>query len=149
MNFWKLPLRKNSTRKTFVNTKIFFLSVLPINCGFQHEYLTSVLLWVVRNPIFYLLKSLGCKKHNVGKKINLIINAFLWKKWLLKKRKKLANVCKHKNMCIPILNMHADVCDIRKLSNPFNYFYNTLVKLVLQYSKCYEFFWLATYQFIH
>ena len=56
-----------------------------------------------------------------------------------KKRKKLANVCQHKNMCIPILNMHTNVCNICKLSNPFHWFYNTLVKLVLQYSKGYEF----------
>ena len=41
-------------------------------------------------------------------------------------------------MCIAILNMHANVCEIPKLSNPFNWFYNTLVKLVLQYSKGYE-----------
>ena len=31
-----------------------------------------------------------------------------------------ANVCQAKNMCIPIFNMHTNVCDIRKLSNPFN-----------------------------
>ena len=43
-----------------------------------------------------------------------------------------------KNMCTPILNMHTNVCDICKLSNPFNWFDNTLVKLVLQYSKGYE-----------
>ena len=44
-----------------------------------------------------------------------------------------------KNMCTPILNIHTNVCDIRKLSNPFNWFDNTPVKLVLQYSKGYEF----------
>ena len=37
---------------------------------------------------------------------------------------------------IPMSNMHANV---RKLPNPFNWFYNTLVNLVLQYSKGYEF----------
>ena len=46
-----------------------------------------VLLWVVRNSIFYLLKSFGYKKYNMGKKINLAINVFLWKKWLLEKEK--------------------------------------------------------------
>ena len=49
-----------------------------------------VLLWVVRNPICYLLKSLGYKKYNVGKKIYLTINAFVWKKWLLEKEKKIS-----------------------------------------------------------
>ena len=47
-----------------------------------------ILLLGVRNAIFYLLKSLGYKKYNVGKKYNLTINAFLWKKWLLEKDKK-------------------------------------------------------------
>ena len=37
----KLPLRKNSERQTFVNTKIFFLLILPIHCGCQYKYLTS------------------------------------------------------------------------------------------------------------
>ena len=73
------------------------------------------------------------------KNFNLIINAFLWKKRLLEKEKKnWLNVCQHKTMCIPILNMPTNVCDIRKLLNPFNWFYNTLAKLVLQY-KGYEF----------
>ena len=77
---------------------------------------------------------------NALRKFNWTINVFLWKKWLLEKqKKKMANVYEHKNMCIPILNMHTKVCNIRKLSNPFNWFYNTLVKLVLQYSKGYEF----------
>ena len=56
-----------------------------------------------------------------------------------KKRKKLANVCQHKNMCIPVLNMHTNVCNIRKLLNPFNWFHNTLIKLVLQYSRVMSF----------
>ena len=56
-----------------------------------------------------------------------------------KREKKLANVCQYKNMYNPILNMHTNICNIRKLSNPFNWFYNNLVKLVLQYSKGYEF----------
>ena len=38
INIYKLPLRKNSARKTFVNTKILFASILPINCSFQQEY---------------------------------------------------------------------------------------------------------------
>ena len=29
-----------------------------------------------------------------------------------KREKKLANAYQHKNMCIPILNMHTNVCDI-------------------------------------
>ena len=56
-----------------------------------------------------------------------------------KKRTKLANACQHKNMCAPILKMHTNVCKIRKLSNLFNWFNNTLVKLILQDSKDYEF----------
>ena len=100
-----------------------------------------VLLWVIKNPMFYLLNPLGYKKYNVRKKFSLTINAFIWKKLLLEKE--------HKNMCIQVLNLHTNACDIRKLPNPFNWFYNTLVKLVLQYSKGYEFFWLAIYQFIH
>ena len=60
-------------------------------------------------------------------------------KMTVRKRKKLANVCQHKNMCIEILNRYTNVCNIRKLSNPFNWFYNTLAKLVLQHSKGYEF----------
>ena len=55
-----------------------------------------------------------------------------------KGEKKIANICRHKNMSIQILNMHTNVWDIRKLLNPFNCSYNTLVKLVLQYSKGYE-----------
>ena len=55
-----------------------------------------------------------------------------------KKRKKLTNVCQHKNMCIPIPNMQSNVCNIRKLSKHFNWFYNTLVKLLPEYSKGYE-----------
>ena len=31
MNFCKLPIRENSATQTFVNTKILFLSILPIN----------------------------------------------------------------------------------------------------------------------
>ena len=54
-----------------------------------------------------------------------------------KTEKKLANVYQHKNMSILILNMHTNVCDIR-ICDSFNWFYNTLVKLVLQYSKVYE-----------
>ena len=45
-----------------------------------------------------------------------------------KKSKKLANVRQRKNKS-----------NIGKLSNPFKWFYNTLLKLVLQYSKGYEF----------
>ena len=41
MNFSKLPLMKNLRGKTFVNSKILFLSILPINCNFRHQYLTS------------------------------------------------------------------------------------------------------------
>ena len=40
INIYKLPLRKNSARQTFVNTKILFVSILPIICSFQQEYLT-------------------------------------------------------------------------------------------------------------
>ena len=88
-----------------------------------------------------LLKSLGYEKYIMGEKIlYLSINAFLWKKMTVRKRlKKSANICQHKNICISILNIHTNVCDIRKLSKPFNWFYNTLVKLVLQCSIDYEF----------
>ena len=77
INFCNLPLRKNSVRQTFVNTKILFLSILTINSGFQHEYLTSYI-------------TLSGKKSNIlfTNKTNLTINAFLWKKWLLEKEKK-------------------------------------------------------------
>ena len=56
-----------------------------------------------------------------------------------KRGKKIANICQHESMSIPILNIHTNVCNIRKLLNPFNWFYNTLVRLVLHYSKGYEF----------
>ena len=41
-------------------------------------------------------------------------------------------------MCIPRPNLHTNVRGIRKLSDPFNWFYNTLVELVLQCCKGYE-----------
>ena len=47
-----------------------------------------VLLWVAKNSIFYLLKSLGYKKY-VGEKFNLTINAYLWKKWPLEKEERI------------------------------------------------------------
>ena len=80
MNFCKLPLRKNSARQTFVNTKILLLSILPIHCGFQHEYSTLCITLDGKKSNIYLLKSLGYKKYNVRKKISLTINVFLWKK---------------------------------------------------------------------
>ena len=39
---FQIATKENSARETFVNTQIIFLSSLPINCGFQHEYLTSL-----------------------------------------------------------------------------------------------------------
>ena len=66
------------------------------------------------------------------KNINLSISAFLWKKMTVRKREKKNSLrMPAQNMCISILNMHTNVCNIRKLSNPFNWFYNTLVKFVL------------------
>ena len=56
-------------------------------------------------------------------------------------RKKLANVCQHKNMCIPILNMYTNVCDIRKLLKTFNWlnwFYN--IVRVMRFNEGSEFF---------
>ena len=63
-----------------------------------------------------------------------------------KTEKRLANVCQHNNVCIQILNMHTNVCDIRKLSNlltgstiPWsNWFYN--IVRVMSFNKGYEFF---------
>ena len=40
INIYKLPLRNNSATQTFKNTKILFVSILPIICSFQQEYLT-------------------------------------------------------------------------------------------------------------
>ena len=40
INIYKLPLRNNSATQTFVNTRILFVSILPIICSFQQEYLT-------------------------------------------------------------------------------------------------------------
>ena len=71
-----------------MNTKILFLSILPINCVFQHEYLTSSITLSGEKSNFFLLKSLGYKKYNVRKKFNLTINAFLWKKMTVRKREK-------------------------------------------------------------
>ena len=59
-----------------------------------------------------------------------------------KRGKKLAIVFQHKNMCIPIFGMHANICNIRKLSNHFNCqivkFYNEV--RVMNFRKGYEFF---------
>ena len=71
---------------------------------------------------------------------------FYGKNGCQKKRKKLANVYQDKNMCIPILNMHTNVCDISKLSNPFTgstipwstWFYN--IVRVMSFNNGYEFF---------
>ena len=60
-----------------------------------------------------------------------------------KNRKKSANVCQHKNMYIPILNMHRKVCDIcQTLLTGFtipgsNWFYN--IVRVMSFNKGYEF----------
>ena len=56
-------------------------------------------------------------------------------------RKKLANVCQHKNICIPILNMYTNVCDICKLLKTFNWL-NWLYNIVrvMRFNESYEFF---------
>ena len=46
---------KFSARQTFVNTKILFLSILPMNCRFQHEYLTlCITLSGKKSNIFFI-----------------------------------------------------------------------------------------------
>ena len=56
MSFCNLPLRKNSARQAFVNTKILFLSILPINYGSQHEYLTSRITLSGKKSIILFVK---------------------------------------------------------------------------------------------
>ena len=36
-----------------------------------------------------------------------------------KREKKLANVCQLKNMYIPILNMHTNICNYTQIVEPF------------------------------
>ena len=58
-----------------------------------------------------------------------------------KREKKLANAYQHKNMCIPILNMHTNVCDILLTGSTIpqsNWFYN--IVRVMSFNKGYEFF---------
>ena len=86
----KLPLKKNSVRQTFVNTKILFLSLLTINCGFQHDYLTSCITLSGKKSSILFIKISWIQKIWYGKKNNLTINAFLWKKWLLEKEKEIS-----------------------------------------------------------
>ena len=71
---------------------------------------------------------------------------FYGKNGYQKQRKKLANACQHKNICISILNMHTNVCDIRKLLNlltgstiPWSNWFYTIVR-VISFNKGYEFF---------
>ena len=70
MNFWKLQLRKNPVRQTFVNTKTLFLSVLPKNCGLQHEYLTSCITLSDKKSNISFIKISWIQKYNVGKKLS-------------------------------------------------------------------------------
>ena len=112
-----------------------------------------VLLWVVRNPIFYSLKSLGYKKYNVGKKFNLTINAFLWKKWLSEKEKKMyasTKKCVFQNLiCIQAYATYANCWTLLTGSKIHlsNWFYNIL--RIMSFNKDYEVFSLAAFQFIH
>ena len=114
-----------------------------------------VLLWVVRNPIFYLLESLGYKKY-VGKKFNLTINALLWKKWLIEKEKKNQQTYASTKICtiqyLICIQTYATYANCRTLLTGSiitwsNWFYN--IVRVMSFNEGYEFFWLATYQFIH
>ena len=71
---------------------------------------------------------------------------FYGKKSLLEKKQKNSHAWQHKNMCIPILNMHKNVCDTPKLSNPINWFYKSWsnwfynIVRVMSFNKGYEFF---------
>ena len=114
-----------------------------------------VLLWAVRNPIFYLLNSLGCKKYNVGKKIWFNHYCIFMEKMTVRKEKKIANVASTKIcvfqylICIQTYATYANCWTFLTGSTiPWsNWFYN-IVK-VMSFNKGCELFWLATYQFIH
>ena len=80
------------------------------------------------------------------KKVNLTINAFLWKKMTVRKKAKKIATYGSTKMCIPILNMDKNVGDTPKLSNPINWFYKSWsnwfynIVRVVSFNKAYEFF---------
>ena len=76
MNFWKLQLRKNPVSQTFVNTKVLFLSVLPKNCGLQHEYLTSCVTLSGKKSNILFIKISWILKIQCGKKTQGISSYF-------------------------------------------------------------------------
>ena len=93
---------------------------------------------------------------NALRKFNWTINAFFWKKWLLEKQKKKWLTYTSTKICVfqylTCIQRYATYANCRTLLTgstiPWsNWFYN--IVRVMTFNKDYEFFWLATYQFIH